>query len=308
MAEINIQTKVDLAPLTTFQIGGPAKFFVSVRAATELEAAVAWAAERRENYFILGGGSNILVSDQGFDGLVIKMANDRLEIDGEKITIGAGLNLSRAVMAAMTAGLSGLEWAAGIPGSVGGAVRGNAGAYGGEMKDAVAEVRVFNTAGGQWRAYETVDCRWGYRDSLFKHQGNLLIWEISLQLHGADKDEVSSRSQDINRQRQTKSPLEPSAGCVFQNLYASDLVPALKDKFAAAIKYNKLPAAAVIEALGWKGRSLGQALVSPEHANFIVNAGQARAEEVVGLINQLKTQAKDLGLDLTTEIELVGFN
>ena len=142
---INIQKNVDLAAQTTFKIGGKAKFFASIASNQELQESLEFAKENDLNFFVFGGGSNILFSDKGFDGLVIKIENKKLEVDGNEISVAAGTTLFELVRFSIENSLTGLEWAAGIPGSVGGAVRGNAGAFGGEMMNNLIEVEGFDT-------------------------------------------------------------------------------------------------------------------------------------------------------------------
>jgi len=305
--EDKMQEGVALAPLTTFKIGGRARWLAEVNRPEELTAALIWAKTKGASYFILGGGSNILISDQGFDGLVIKINNEQLERVDQTIRVGAGVRLSDVVAMSEAESLSGLEWASGIPGSVGGAVRGNAGAFGHDIKDSVSAVEFLNVTDGQFKIWPAERLNFGYRSSLFKNDPNKIVWSAVFGLCSGDRQAISDLMTQIVDKRLSGQPKFPSAGCVFKNLLATE---PLTTRLAAdrEVRGGKLACGLVIDRLGLKGRRLGGALISPDHANFIVNEHEASAEDVRGLIELVKAAAKrEFDLDLEEEIQVVGF-
>ncbi|MEI6378390.1 MAG: UDP-N-acetylmuramate dehydrogenase [Candidatus Falkowbacteria bacterium] len=306
-----IEKNKSLKELTTWKIGGLADYFALIESVEELEQAAAWAKSKELPIFILGGGSNLLISDEGFRGLVLKIANRDLSMAGNKLTVGAGVNLQVAVQAAIEAGLGGLEWAQGIPGLIGGAVRGNASAYGGETKDCLERVCFFDLSSGEWQELSAIECQLTYRSSLFKQNNNLVIWQAVFALTPAKTVELRAKALAIALKRLARVPSEPSAGSVFQNLLIAELPPSASEligRYSEQIKGGKLACGLVIEELGFKGRGVGGALVSQRHANIIVNVGQATAAEVLVLLAQIKTAAFDrYGLELIEEVEKVGF-
>jgi UDP-N-acetylmuramate dehydrogenase len=306
MINDKIKQNVILAPFTTFQIGGSAKFFVMVENKEELQEALAFAQDKGIPYFILGGGSNLLISDQGFPGLVIKINYQDIAIEGETLTAGAGAKLSETVAWAADAGLSGLEWACGIPGTIGGAVRGNAGAFGSDISASVMTVEYFDIATAEFTVLTKADCAFAYRTSLFKQATGKIIWQIKLQLIRGEAGHILTTMEEILAKRISGQPKEPSAGCVFKNLLsAQDLAEklAISDK----MRGGKLACGLIVEKLNLKGRQIGGAKISEAHANFIVNAGDAKAKDVRALINLIKQEAKDkYGLILEEEIQYLG--
>lgn len=310
--EAKIQKDFDLKPLTTFKIGGKAKYFLEVGQKEELAAALDWAKDKHTSIFILAGGSNVLVSDVGIDGLVVKMSNRKVAVKGERIEAGAGAMLPAVVSAATAHNLSGMEWAAGIPGSLGGAIRGNAGAYGGNMAESVETVEVFDMKKGQFDILSRKFCKFDYRHSLFKDDKSLVIWSAILKMHVGNKDEILGKINDILEKRKKANPKLPSAGCVFKNFTIEDIEKAnprlAQDaRDAGVVKGSKVGAGWIIEQLDLKGKKMGEVKVSLEHANFIVNTGQARADEVIMMTSYIKQQVRDeLGIQLQEEIEYFG--
>lgn len=216
----------------------------------------------------------MLVSDKGFSGVVIKIENWKLKIINSKVIAGAGLSLSKLLSVTANAGLLGLEWAAGIPGAtVGGAVRGNAGAFETEMKDIVAKVEVFNAKSGKIKIFNNKNCMFGYRESIFKKNPNLIIFSVELRLKKSTKEEVKEKAKEILGHRMGRHPKFPSAGSIFKNL-------------------KNVRARDLIEKAGLKGKKIGQAQISEQHANFIVNLGNAKASDVLSLINLVKKKVK----------------
>lgn len=313
MPDIEIKKNIPLAPLTTFKIGGPAKFFVEIEKKEELIAATEWAKENNEKIYILAGGSNVLISDKGINGLVIKIKNDDALVKGERIECGAGAGLAILINLTAQAELAGLEWAAGIPGTVGGAIRGNAGAFNKRIGEQVETVEVFNIKKNKFKQFSRKDCEFDYRGSIFKKDNNLLIWQITLKLERGEIAEIKNKMGEYLKYRGETQPKLPSAGSIFKNLsldylkdnnsYLAGL--ALKKNI---IKDNQAGAGWIIDLLDLKGKAIGGAKISLEHANFIVNTGNATAENIITLISFIKQQARDkFGVQLEEEIQYLGF-
>ena len=292
---IMIKKNEPLANHCTYHIGGPARVLFLAANEREIIAGIETAEENRFKMMILGGGSNILFSDRGFDGLVLKLANNFIKIAEEKedravVLAGAGTPLAALVKFALNNSLAGMEWAAGIPGTVGGAIRGNAGAFGREIGAAVLRVRALEISGKSVMPaiIGKEDCAFGYRESVFKRNKNLVIAAAKFVLEKGDADEIAAKINDCAEKKRVAQPLDfPSAGSVFVN------PPGF---FAAKI----------IEDCGLKGISSGGAQISEKHANFIVNRGNAKASDVLELIAQIKIAAKEkFAVDLKEEIEIV---
>lgn len=316
MINLKIQNNIPLAPLTTFKIGGPAKFFVEIKTKEELVVAFDWAHDNKEPVFILAGGSNVLINDKGVDGLVVKICNADIKVMGQRLACGAGAGLTAAARIAISENLTGLEWAIGIPGTVGGAVRGNAGAYGKSISGAVETVTVFNTKKKKFFIFSNKDCCFNYKESVFKGDNgeqSRLIWQVIIKLEKGDAVLIKELSDKYLKHREQTQPKLPSAGCVFKNLPVANLSEcdeslANEALDAGAVKNGKVSAGWLIDKLGLKGKTIGGAKVSLEHANFIVNTGKATAEDVITLISFIKQQARDkLGAQLLEEIEYLGF-
>ena len=297
-----------LANHCTFRIGGPAKYFFVAKSGEEIKRAVEVAKELDLPFFIFSGGSNILFADQGFNGLVIKIQNANYEIQDTKIITEAGVALGRLVEAVADRGLTGLEWAAGIPGTIGGAVRGNAGAYGHDIGESVETARIMNHELRIMNIGKN-ECKFRYRDSIFKQSKDIIL-EVVLILEEGDKEKIKDEMKKILKARNEKLPLDfPSAGSVFKNVKVTDeILEKLKNceipsKF---IELGKIPVAWLVEQCNLKGKQTGGAKISEKHANFIVNIGKATAKEVAELIELVKAEiSQKFGVKLEEEIELV---
>ncbi len=277
-----------LAKRTTMRVGGPADVFVEPASDADLAAVVKFCGEQRQEFFVLGRGSNLLVRDGGFRGVVISLATahfSRVTVDGERLRCGAGAKLKEVAAAAKRASLGGLEFLEGIPGSVGGALRMNAGAMGGATFDFVESVRVMDGSG---LICELARCEieFQYRACpLFKT--HIALGAVFKGVP-APRTEIEAKLNEFNRKRWDCQPAMPSAGCTFKNPEA-------------------IPAGKLVEELGLKGARVGGALVSAEHGNFIVNDGKATAGEVLKLIEIIRQHAKaERGIDLHTEVEIIG--
>ncbi len=279
---------------TTFRVGGPAAL-MALPAGKESDACrvMELAMECNVIPFILGNGSNLLVSDQGYDGFVVKLAGTYCHgsVWENNLMVNAGMLLSQAVNLALRHGLSGLEWAAGIPGTVGGAVYMNAGAYGGEISQVLHQVLAVGEQGGIYRASE---CDFSYRHSIFSEK-RALIAEADFVLIPGDPAAIQARMADLSAQRKAKQPLEyPSAGSTFKR-------PApLPDG-------TPVYAAALIDQCGCKGLTVGGAQVSEKHAGFIINRGGATCGDILALISEVKKRVLDqTGIELELEVKTLG--
>jgi UDP-N-acetylmuramate dehydrogenase len=308
---LEVKKEVSLAKYTTFRIGGPAKFFVEVLNESELIEALKYAKNNSLNFFILGGGSNVLFNDNGFDGIVIKSQNTRCNIKDTKIECDAGLQLSQAVKMSSENGLSGLEWAAGVPGTIGGAVRGNAGAFGGCMADSIEEVKFLDMEGNsESKIFKNSKCAFDYRNSIFKQNSNLIILSCVLRLEEGRSEEIKNKIRENIEKRAKNQPKEPSSGSFFKNPVAENknLIEKFERDMGIKCKDNKIPAGWLISETGLQGKKIGGAMVSEKHANFIINTGNATAEDVVILSSFIKQQVRDkFGIELQEEVQLVGF-
>ena len=301
-----------LASHTTFKIGGPAKYFVTFETSEVLQKVIAIASAEKTPWIILGEGSNVLVSDQGYDGIVIRLNNQKIEIKDLVVTADAGASLGAVVTAAYEAGLSGLEWAMGIPGTLGAAIRGNAGAYRGEIKDNLIDAIIVR--GNEIMTVSNTDCQFRYRESLFKAEANNdIILSGRFQLVPGDQPMMRAKMDEIYAKRQAKFGSTVSAGSVFKNIEMTEAeirqfkveYPALPDEF---VGYRKVPAAWLIEECGLKGKTIGGAQVYENHAAIINNTGTATAEDVVMLISVIKQKVRvTFNVQLQEEIQYVGF-
>ncbi len=277
-----------LARHVTFRIGGPADVLLLPRSLAHLIAAVAWLYREGQPFVLLGRGSNVLVADPGVRGIVIKTGRGQegVRYDGSRIIAECGVSLPQLSRAAATRGLAGLEFAAGIPGSIGGGVVMNAGAHRCSMDGVVRTVRVLTPAGEQRWLRDAVDFR--YRESRLQREPGIVL-EAELDLQPADPRACLARLDDWLRTRSDTQPLgPPSSGCVFRNPAGDH-------------------AGRLIDASGGKGMRVGGAVVSDRHANYILNAEDATAADVVRLIADVRARVRDQsGIDLDPEIKLIG--
>ena len=274
---------------TTFKIGGPADIFLMPKTEEQIANVLKIAKENSFPIFILGNGSNLLVGDKGIRGAVLCLYKNlnRLEVSGDKLSAGAGVLLSAVSAMAANSGLSGLEFASGIPGTIGGAVYMNAGAYGPEMKDVITSVRCMDSDGNIMEL-KNEECEFGYRRSRFTN-GDMVILGCTMKLQHGDVDEIRAKILDLTKRRVTKQPVEkPSAGSTFKRP---------EGYFAGTL----------IEEAGLKGKRCGGAEVSEKHAGFIINTGDATAKDVLDLIEFVKKTVYDKnGVILEPEVKLVG--
>ncbi len=282
-----LKNNVPLAPHTTFGIGGPAELFYEARTDRELIGAIKAAHSLKIPYFVLGGGSNILIADQGITGLTIKIQNQKLEVKDNRIIAKAGTPLSKIVKAARDNALSGLECCMGIPGTIGGAVISNAGSKKEWIGQNVETITILDE-NAKIIKLKKEECGFKYRDSRFKHRLQEIILEISLRLTSQTKEKIAEKEKNFLQER-SGQPQEKSAGSVFKNPPGD---------FAGRL----------IDVAGLKGKRIGEAQISSQHANFIINLGNARADDVYALIKLAQETVKEkFGVKLELEIKLVGF-
>ena len=287
--EPNVRRKEPMQHHTTFRIGGPAAYYVTPKEREEVAAVMRFCREQEIPYYILGNGSNLLVSDAGFDGVVI--AIDRLwrytVWEGCRVTAGAGTPLAVLAREALEYGLTGMEFAAGIPGTLGGAVVMNAGAYGSEMKNIITSATVL-TIGGEVLTLSAGELALGYRTSCIPAAGHVVL-AAELELAAGDPAQIRSRMEELAVQRRTKQPLEyPSAGSTFKRP---------PGHFAGKL----------IQDAGLSGYRVGGAQVAEKHNGFVINAGDAAAADVIALCDHVKSEVKrQFDVDLELEVKLLG--
>lgn len=302
-----------LAKFTTFQIGGPAKYFFIAKTKNELAKTLKLANELNLKILILGGGSNMLISDLGFNGLVIKIENQELKVKNEKIICGAGIELLELVKMSVKNNLRGLEKLAGIPGTVGGAIRGNAGAFGQEMKDKVESVEVV-AINGEIRNLSNNECGFQYRNSIFKKTKDLVVWSCVIKLENGDAEKIKNETESILKHREVMHPSYhdfPSAGSMFKNpiVKNQELIKEFEQEKNTECRGSKLPAGWLIEKAGLKGKRINGASVSDKQANFIINDKIAKAKDVAELIAFVKQEIySQFKIRLEEEVQYIGFD
>jgi UDP-N-acetylmuramate dehydrogenase len=331
---INIQKNIKLSDYSTLKIGGPAREFVSVKNENDLIEAVSYAKKSKMKFLVVGGGSNILFDDKGYGGLIIKMEKGDGEIKiseskkdlkaGESfghnkakyLNIWAGESLSSIVEFSKQKELSGLEWAIGIPGTIGGAVSGNAGAFGFSMEDFVESVSVFKVFRGDFpmpdkkTGYTNRECRFEYRSSRFKENQETIILSVKIKLFPGDKEEISEKIRENIKKREEKQPKGwfGSAGSFFKNPIVENKLILQKFESEKNIQCvdKRIPAGWLIEEAGLKGKKFGNILISEANANFIINEGKGTAEEIIIVAGIIKQKIRNkFGIQLKEEVRIV---
>lgn len=292
--------------LTTLGIGGPTGEFIEVKTEDDLISTVR-KLPSGEEFFLLGGGSNLLVSDQGLYQTVIKNKISGITQDKNILTVKSGTPLSELVDFANSNGLSGLENLAGIPGTVGGAIYGNAGAYGQTISDNIVKIRAFDPF--KFKIFELLkdDCRFDYRYSVFK-KNKFMILSADFKLSSADSKELQKTSEETIKKREVKYP--PAVKCpgsFFKNIPAEKLPRELLDKIPGEfVLYNKVSAGALLESVGAKGARRGNILIAPYHANLFINEGNGRAQDFYDLAKEYQEKVYDkYEIKLEPEVQLI---
>lgn len=307
-----VKKNIALADHTTFNIGGPAEYFFIAKRKEDVIKAIKAVKKLKLPLFIFGGGSNLLVSDAGLKGLVVRMqSNDKhfQVLSGNRVRAYAGVSLGVVISFSIKKSWQGLEWAGGLPGTFGGAIRGNAGAFGEEMKDTVTSVQALDSHFTS-KSFTVAACKFSYRSSIFKEK-NWTIVSATVKLKKGHKKELQAIAKSRINYRNEKHPLEyPSAGSVFKNVAVEKVSEEFKYLFLDKIKQDPfpiVPAAWFIIGAGLAGKKIGQAQISKKHSNYIVNLGGAKAKDVLRLIKIVKEKVKNkYHIDLEVEIQFIG--
>lgn len=303
-----------MARHTSLRLGGPARLYAVAESSDILLQAVEAALELEIPWYVFSGGSNLLVADAGYEGVVIQAAQRGLIIEDTTVRVESGAITALVARRSVEAGLTGFEWAVGLPGTIGGAIYGNAGCFGGEMREAVESVDAFRLRDRVRLQLPKADCHFSYRDSVFKHEPHVILG-CTLKLAAAE-DPVASKTklEEIMRHRRDDQPLgQSSAGCIFKNVEVQD--DSDLEKLAHQVEVpstmrvaKRLSAGWLIEQAGLKGRAVGAFEVSPKHGNFFVNTGSGQAKDAVTLIALVKQEVRErFGLELEEEVQLLGF-
>ena len=307
-----LKLKEPLARHLNMKLGGPAEWFCEVKTADELKAGLE-VVRKHEHYqwFVLGGGSNTLANDTGFSGVVFKLAMRELTIEGNRVAADAGVISAMMARKTAEAGLKGFTWAISLPGTIGGAVRGNAGCFGGETRDQLVEVDLLRD--GEVVRVPASELEMQYRESTIKHNNDIVL-RAYFEFESGDPEELKQELKDIVDSRKKTQPLYAgSAGCIFKNFEAEpedmanveeklDVPETMKEQM-------RLGAGWIIDQLDLKGTKVGGAQISNEHGNFMINDGSATASDIAQLIAIVKTKVRnELGIQLEEEVQYVGFN
>lgn len=286
----NIYLDEPMSKHTTMGVGGPCECFIVAKSQEDIEKVVEFSKEYDLPLYILGRGSNCIFTDKGYKGIVLKISSDfgNIEVDGENIKVQSGCMIAKVARYAMENGLSGLEFASNIPGSIGGAIRMNAGAFGGEMKDIVIETEYIDE-NGEIKRINNKQHEFSYRTSIFKKNPKLVVINTTIKLKPRNKEEIKRLTEEISLKRKESQPYDyPSSGSVFKRM--------------DGVVVSKL-----IDEAGLKGYTIGGAQVSYKHAGFIVNTGNAKASDVISLIDLVKQKIKEkYNINIETEVEIVG--
>jgi UDP-N-acetylmuramate dehydrogenase len=305
---VNFREYAPLRGETRFGVGGPARLLVDVAEERAFWKAYRFVLASGEPHLVLGGGTNLIVSDDGYDGVILRFRGAAIEIRGEQAYVGSGADLDNLVMASADAGLAGMESMRRIPGWVGAAIYGNAGAYGQQISDTLVEARVFD--GHRVARLSNDECQFAYRTSRFKQRKSWVVLSATFRLRAGDRAALLDRAEQIRSTRDAKFP--PSmkcAGSIFKNL-KFDALPAAAQKRvpATVVQYGKVPAAWFLEQVGAKGRRQGGIVVADYHANLLYNEGPGTAAELTRLIDGLKADVqREFGLAIEEEVQYVGF-
>ncbi len=306
------QENVKLSEHCHYRIGGVARYFFEGKNIEEVIKAVAYwrTKEAKKPIFIFGSGTNLLINDSGIDGLVLKPNIQLLRQEGTVVRVGTGVMMSDLLNFASDHGLSGLEWAGGLPGTVGGAIRGNAGAFGGETKDNIVSVKSLDISKKNSKLIErkNSECAFGYRDSIFKqHDGKEIILEASFALTSGDPATIKYATNEKIAYRASRHPMEyPNIGSMFKNVDVRTVPKRHRAALAHVVKtdpFPVVPTAYLLAESGLKGITCGGAMISPKHPNFIVNVQSASAADVRALVKLAKAAVKKkFGITLEEEI------
>ncbi len=298
---------------TYLKIGGLARLYFIAETGDAVVHAIETALSMQIPWTVIGSGSNLLVSDDGFQGVVIQTGDRTQKINGVSVSAAAGLFTGSLAYATVDAGLIGFEWGAGVPGTIGGATYGDAGCFGGEMQNVVSSVDVYDVINQKRVTFSHAECHFGYRDSRFKHEP-LIILSTALTLKMGDVVAARLKISEMTAKRKDSQPQGLfSAGCLFKNFEFTDVSVLEKlqreDEIPETmIKAKRISAGWLVDKLGLKGKTIGKAQVSSIHGNFLLNLGGARAQDVLALSSYVKMKVRDeLGILLEDEVQYLGF-
>ena len=307
LPEMRTERDAPLSRYTRFGIGGPADIYAETGNPDSFIAALRIAHESGLETVVIGGGTNLIVSDNGFRGVVLRLANERISADGPDVYVESGVPLQTLVDFSVNRGLKGLETMTGIPGSTGAAIYGNAGAYGHSISERLISVRFFD--GATIRAFDNAQCEFHYRESVFKKHKDWIVFSANLTLTPDDGAVLRAAADKIlNVRNQKYPPTMKCAGSIFKNFLLADLPPGVATSIPSnVIIEGKVPSAWFLEQVGAKGMSRGDIHVATYHANLIYNAGQGTASDLVGIIGELKDRVGERwGIPLEEEVQYVG--
>lgn len=299
----DVKTNVPLFKFTTFRIGGPAQFLAEVTETKKLAELLNFLSGEGIDYLILGGGSNILLPDEGIEGVVIKIKCQAIRVTGETIFAEAGAPLGAVVNEAAKSGLAGMEWAAGLPGTVGGAVRGNAGAMGGNIATVLKKAEVWHS--GEVSAITAAECLFEYRDSIFKREPMVILGAHFKLAPGESKKSLAAM-QEILKKRVGRYPPYPSAGSFFKNVKMENWKQDTDDLPQDFIENGRVSAGWLADKAGLKGFSVGGAMVSSEHGNFLINYQNATQADILSVVEEVKKRVYNMfGVELEEEVQII---
>jgi UDP-N-acetylmuramate dehydrogenase len=308
LSNVTISQGAMLSRYTRFGIGGPAEVYFETSGERSFMAALDIVRSSGAKYVVIGGGTNLIVADAGFPGVVLRFTASGIESEGVRITVAAGAELQALVDYCIGVGLRGLETMTGIPGSVGAAIYGNAGAYGHSINERITQVRFFD--GSIIRRLNNTECEFHYRESIFKRHKDWIVFSGELSMDVGSSTDLRQTADDIFKIRLEKYPATMRcAGSIFKNLILSELAPAVQKQVPErVVREGKVTSAYFLEQVGAKGIENGDIRVADYHANLIYNAGHGTARQICEVINDLKSRVeRQFGLTLEEEVQYVGF-
>lgn len=308
-----IELNRSLKNMVTTRVGGAASFFLKIKNENKLKEAIEWANKNKIDWIVLGEGSNLIPNDKGFNGLIIKNEIIDFKIKGNKVFVGSGNNLLKFILKLNKFGLTGMEKMAGIPGTVGGGLRGSVGAYGQEIKDTVIRIKFYDVSVliPQIRWFSKEQCRFDYRESIFKRHKNWIILGAEFEFKKKDSKKLLKTSKDIIKIREQKYPPDLLCpGSFFKNIVIRKIKPvSLRKKLLEKIPenktiYGKIPAGYLLDVVGARGMRRGNIKIADYHGNLIYNIGDGKSSDILALSKILKKKVRNkFGINLEEEIQ-----
>jgi UDP-N-acetylmuramate dehydrogenase len=308
LENVSVQRDIPLSQHTRFGIGGPADFYIETSNPASFAQALSLVRASGLDWVVIGGGTNLIVSDEGFRGVCLRLTSDRISADGLIVEAESGAVLQNLVDFTIDRGMSGLQTMTGIPGSVGAAVYGNAGAYGHSIQERVRRVRFLD--GEAIREFGNAECQFHYRESIFKRNKQWIIVSTTLEMEPGDAADLRKTADGILAVRNRKyPPTMRCAGSIFKNFLLAELPPAVAAEIPAKVVIEgKVPSAWFLEQVGAKGMKRGGIEVADYHANLIYNAGGGTARDLVAIVTELKDRIRRRwDISLEEEVQYVGF-